>query len=110
MKKIIVLGGTGFVGAHVCEKLVREGWQVTLPTRRRSNAVQVVHLPGLTVLELDVHDEAALTRAVAGHDALVNLVAILHGDLNGDHHVRIERHGSPAAPEVAQVPHGVLSL
>lgn len=80
MKKIIVLGGTGFVGAHVCEKLVREGWQVTLPTRRRSNAVRVMHLPRLTVLELDVHDEAALTRAVAGHDALVNLVAILHGD------------------------------
>ncbi|MBP9736911.1 MAG: NAD-dependent epimerase/dehydratase family protein, partial [Rhodoferax sp.] len=34
MKKIIVLGGTGFVGAHVCEKLVRAGWQLTLPTRR----------------------------------------------------------------------------
>ena len=79
MKKILVLGGTGFVGAHVCEKLVREGWQVTLPTRRRSNADHVMHLPGLTVLELDVHDEAALTRAAAGHDAVVNLVAILHG-------------------------------
>lgn len=79
MKKILVLGGTGFVGAHVCEKLVREGWQVTVPTRRRVNARDVIPLPGLTVLELDVHDEAALTRAVAGHDAVVNLVAILHG-------------------------------
>jgi NADH dehydrogenase len=79
MKKILVLGGTGFVGAHVCEKLVREGWQVTVPTRRRDNARDVIPLPGLTVLELDVHDEAALTRAVAGHDAVVNLVAILHG-------------------------------
>jgi NADH dehydrogenase len=79
MKKILVLGGTGFVGAHVCEKLVRQGWQVTVPTRRRVNARDVIPLPGLTVLELDVHDEAALTRAVAGHDAVVNLVAILHG-------------------------------
>lgn len=79
MKKILVLGGTGFVGAHVCEKLVREGWQVTVPTRRRNNARNVMPLPGLTVLELDVHDEAALTRAMAGHDAVVNLVAILHG-------------------------------
>jgi len=79
MKKIIVLGGTGFVGAHVCEKLVREGWQVTVPTRRASNAKAIKLLPGLTVQELDVQDEAALTRAVAGHDALVNLVAILHG-------------------------------
>jgi uncharacterized protein YbjT (DUF2867 family) len=79
MKKIIVLGGTGFVGAHVCEKLVRDGWAVTVPTRRRANANRIKLLPGLTVLELDVHNEAALTQAVAGHDALVNLVAILHG-------------------------------
>lgn len=79
MKKVIVLGGTGFVGTHVCEKLVRQGWQVTVPTRRRANAQQIQHLPGLTVRELDVHDSAALQDAVAGHDALVNLVAILHG-------------------------------
>jgi uncharacterized protein YbjT (DUF2867 family) len=79
MKKIIVLGGAGFVGTHVCEKLVREGWQVTVPTRRAINAKAIMHLPGLTVQQLDVHDEASLTSAVAGHDALVNLVAILHG-------------------------------
>ena len=79
MKNILILGGTGFVGAHVCEKLVRAGWHVTVPTRRRANAQQVSHLPGLTVLEADVHDEAVLTQLVAGHDAVVNLVAILHG-------------------------------
>ena len=79
MKKIIVLGGTGFVGAHVCEKLVRDGWELTLPTRRRANADHVKHLPNLTVLEQDIHDDQALNQAVAGHDALVNLVAILHG-------------------------------
>jgi NADH dehydrogenase len=80
MKKIFVLGGTGFLGTHVCEKLVRQGWQVTVPTRRRANANAVLHLPGLTVSELDVHDEAALSKALAGHDAVVNLVAILHGN------------------------------
>jgi NADH dehydrogenase len=79
MKKIMVMGGTGFVGAHVCEKLVREGWRVTVPTRRRANARHLLHLPLLTVLECNVHDEAALTAALAGHDAVINLVAILHG-------------------------------
>ena len=79
MKNIFVLGGTGFVGTHVCEKLVREGWNVTVPTRRRASARHVQPLPLVTVLELDVHDEVALTRAMAGHDAVVNLVAILHG-------------------------------
>lgn len=88
MKKIVVLGGTGFVGAHVCEKLVREGWHVTVPTRRRANASHLLPLPTLTVLELDVHNEAALAQAVAGQDAVVNLVAILHGspaDFNKAH-------------------------
>ncbi len=88
MKKILVLGGTGFVGAHVCEKLVREGWHVTVPTRRRANASHLQPLPTLTVLELDVHNEAALAQAVAGQDAVVNLIAILHGspaDFNRAH-------------------------
>ena len=79
MKNVLILGGTGFVGAHVCEKLVRAGWAVTVATRRRSNARDVMHLPGLTVQELDVHDAAALARVAQGHDAIVNLVAILHG-------------------------------
>ena len=63
MKHILVLGGTGFVGAHVCEKLVRAGFRVSVPTRRAVNARKVQHLPGLTVLECNVHDEAALTKA-----------------------------------------------
>jgi NADH dehydrogenase len=79
MKRVLVLGGTGFVGRHVCEHLARQGWSVTVPTRRAVNASAVQHLPGLTVLEDDVHDEAVLRRLLAGHDAVVNLVAILHG-------------------------------
>jgi NADH dehydrogenase len=88
MKKIVVLGGTGFVGAHVCEKLVREGWHVTVPTRRRANARHLLPLPTLTVLELDVHNEVALAQALAGQDAVINLIAILHGsqaDFNKAH-------------------------
>lgn len=89
MKNIFVPGGTGFVGAHVCEKLVRAGWRVTMPTRRRINAKAIMHLPNLTVLELDVHDDAALNQALAGHDALVNLVAILHGTQSAFEHVHV---------------------
>jgi NADH dehydrogenase len=79
MPKALVLGGTGFVGRHVCEKLQRAGWSVTVPTRRAVNAASVQHLPRLTVIEADVHDPAALARLLLGHDAVVNLVAILHG-------------------------------
>ena len=90
MKNVLVLGGTGFVGTHVCEKLVRAGWRVTVPTRRRNNARDVLHLPSLTVQELDIHDTSALARAVVGHDAVVNLVAILHGNQEAFNKVHVE--------------------
>lgn len=79
MKKILILGGTGFVGRHVCEKLTQLQWRVTVPTRHEANARDIQMLPALDVMVADVHDEAALTRLVAGHDAVVNLIAILHG-------------------------------
>ena len=79
MKKILILGGTGFVGRHVCEKLTQLQWRVTVPTRHEANARDIQMLPALDVVVSDVHDEAALTRLVAEHDAVVNLIAILHG-------------------------------
>ncbi len=79
MKKILILGGTGFVGRHVCEKLTQLQWRMTVPTRREARARDIQMLPSLDVVQANVHDEATLTRLVAGHDAVVNLVAILHG-------------------------------
>lgn len=80
MNNILLLGGTGFVGRQICEQLVRAGLRVTVPTRREVNARAVQPLPGVTVLEADVHDEAELARLLPGHDAVVNLVGVLHGN------------------------------
>ena len=80
MKEVLILGGTGFVGTQVCEQLALQGWQVTVASREPARAGHLSGLRGLCALALDVHDEAALTRALHGHDALVNLVAILHGN------------------------------
>ena len=77
---VLVLGGSGFVGRHVCEQLVRAGYRVTVPTRRASRASCVQTLPGLTVIEADVHNDHALAGLMAGHAAVVNLIAVLHGD------------------------------
>ena len=58
--RILVLGGSGFVGRQVCEQLTRLGWQITVPTRRAVNASKIQSLPGLTVIEASVHSEADL--------------------------------------------------
>jgi uncharacterized protein YbjT (DUF2867 family) len=90
LQKVLILGGTGFVGRHVCEKLTRQNIRVTVPTRRRSNAQNVQSLPMLDVLEVNIHDPVALTALVAGHDAVVNLIAILHGNEASFERVHVE--------------------
>lgn len=90
MKNILVLGGTGFIGRHVCEKLHRQGWRITVPTRRALHAAPVQHLPRVTVLEANVHDPGQLLSLLHGHDAVVNLVAILHGSEDDFERVHVE--------------------
>jgi uncharacterized protein YbjT (DUF2867 family) len=80
--KIVVFGGTGFVGRALCEKLAARSpaGRVTVPTRRAAHANKVRFLPTVLPVATNVHgDQNALARLIAGHDAVVNLIAILHG-------------------------------
>jgi uncharacterized protein YbjT (DUF2867 family) len=77
MKNILVLGGTGFVGSHLCERFKGLQYRATVPTRNKAAASNASSF--VDIVHADVHDEATLARLVAGHEAVVNLVAILHG-------------------------------
>ena len=92
MKNVLVLGGSGFIGGHVCEALNRAGVSMTVVTRRLP-ARSVQMLPLVTVVQADVHDPQALAALLPGHDAVINLVAILHGDRHafGKVHVQLPR-------------------
>ncbi|MDE2565102.1 MAG: complex I NDUFA9 subunit family protein [Burkholderiales bacterium] len=81
MKRYLVLGGTGFVGRALCERLFERdaGASLVVPTRRAAHANAVRPLPTVQPVLANVHDDAQLARLVAGCDAVVNLVAILHG-------------------------------
>ncbi len=93
-ERILVLGGTGFVGRSVCEKLVERhggaGRGIVVPTRRLGHGRHLQMLPGLQLVEADVHDDTQLARLVAGCDAVVNLVAVLQGDERRFRHVHVE--------------------
>lgn len=78
--RILVLGGTGFVGRQVCEQLVRAGHAVTVPTRKLSQASAIQSLPGLRVVQASITQEGVLASLLPGHDAVVHLVAVLHGN------------------------------
>lgn len=75
--KILVTGGAGFIGSHLCDLLLREGASVrvldNLSTGKRAN------LPAHAALELvvgDVADVDAAARCVQGCDAVVHLAAV----------------------------------
>jgi NADH dehydrogenase len=96
-QRVLVLGGSGFVGRQVCEQLARLGWHITVPTRRAVNAARVQSLPGLTVIEANVHQETDLARLMPGHDAVVNLVAVLHGSEERFESVHVDLPGKIAS-------------
>jgi len=76
---VAVLGGSGFVGRHVCHALAAEGYRVQVATRDRERAKeQLILLPTADVVTVDVHDPADLAAFVRGADAVVNLVGVLH--------------------------------
>ena len=77
--RVLILGGTGFVGRHVCEKLTRLGCRMTVITRRATQATAIQSMPKVRVLEGDVYNEAFLAQCMAQHDVVINLIAILHG-------------------------------
>jgi uncharacterized protein YbjT (DUF2867 family) len=77
---IVVLGGSGFLGSALAERLVREGVRrILVPTRRLDHARRLIPLPGVEVVRADVYDDADLLRCITGNDAVVNLIARLHG-------------------------------
>ncbi|MGZ8230802.1 MAG: NAD-dependent epimerase/dehydratase family protein, partial [Burkholderiales bacterium] len=58
---ICVLGGSGFVGRHVCNALAARGLRVTVPARDRERAkVDLITLPTVDVVTADIHDPEAL--------------------------------------------------
>ena len=78
LKKVLLIGGSGFVGGWVANRLSERGIRVIIPTRHRDHSKQVILLPTVYTVEADVHDPKQLAELMTDVDAVVNLVGILH--------------------------------
>jgi len=75
---ICILGGSGFVGTRLVARLIRDGHRVTVLSRDRERHKHLLVLPGLTLENCDVYDEAQLSEHFRGKDVVINLVGILN--------------------------------
>lgn len=78
LKKVLLIGGSGFVGGWIANRLSDRGIRVTIPTRRRDNTKQLILLPTVYMVDADIHDPQVLASLMSGVDAVINLVGILH--------------------------------
>jgi uncharacterized protein YbjT (DUF2867 family) len=78
VKKVLLLGGSGFLGTYIANRLSQRGIEVTIPTRRRERTKALIIQPNIEMPEANIHCEKTLTELMQGHDAVINLVGILH--------------------------------
>ena len=75
---ICIVGGTGFVGHVITDKLVDQGHRLKILTRHRELHRGFLVLPTVDLVEGDIHDQSFLNQEFAGMDVVINLAGILN--------------------------------
>jgi NADH dehydrogenase len=77
---VTIFGGAGFIGRHAVRALAERGWRIRSASRRPDLAGHLQPMGGvgqIHAVQTNIRDEDSVRRAVAGADAVVNLVSVL---------------------------------
>lgn len=81
MKKILVTGGAGFIGSHLCEKLLNKGNYVVcldnLYTGSLDNIKSFSKNPSFKFVKGDIRNESIVAKLVKDADKIYHLAAIV---------------------------------
>jgi NADH dehydrogenase len=80
-RRITVFGGSGFLGRYVVKRLAAEGWVVRVAVRDPVAAAFLKpagNVGQIVPMRCNVNDDEVVAAAVAGADAVINLVGILY--------------------------------
>jgi len=98
--KVSIVGGTGFVGGYIVDKLCSEGHEVRVLTRPGSEHKVAA---GATSVRGDVGDEGALRACLEGADAAIYNIGILREDpANGITFDALQRRGAERTIALAE--------
>lgn len=82
--KVLVTGADGFIGSHLVEELVRRDAEVTALSHYNSfnsngwlDSLALSVRSKITVMSGDIRDHAFVENAVAGHDTVAHLAALI---------------------------------
>lgn len=70
MKRVLVTGGSGFIGGYVCDELFRRGYEVVVFDHVARHSAHEVFLG-------DIRDEVAVNEAVAHAEGVIHLGGVL---------------------------------
>jgi NADH dehydrogenase len=78
---VTIIGGSGFVGRNIAQRMARRGWRVRVACRRPNEAMHVK--PYGTVgqvepVQCNIRDEASTRAVIRGADAVINCVGLLY--------------------------------
>jgi uncharacterized protein YbjT (DUF2867 family) len=90
--RVLVMGGTGFIGRHLVARLVAAGHFVHVPTRHYQNGRDLLVFPTVNLFVADLYNDAVLTRLIGECDAVINLIGVLYS-----------RRGHPYGADFAKV-------
>jgi NADH dehydrogenase len=78
-RKVVVFGGSGFVGRVICEGLSQRAYQTIVPTRNKQLVSSVeLHSRAVLIKELSQKNIDEILGALDVDDVVINLVGILH--------------------------------
>jgi len=93
LHRITIVGGSGFIGGHLCRHLATQGYAVRVLTRSHKAHKNLADIPGLELLQGDPYEPEFLSRAFAEQEVVINLVGILNEtghDGRGFHRAHVE--------------------
>ena len=81
-KKVLVTGATGFIGSHLTEILVKNGFNVIAFDRYNSNnhwgwLENSIYKNDIEVILGDIRDYDSVSKAMVGCDAVFHLAALI---------------------------------
>ena len=77
---VTIIGGSGFVGRYIAQRMARRGWRVRVACRRPNKALFVKPygvVGQVEPVQCNIRDEASMARVIRGAETVINCVGVL---------------------------------